>query len=87
MTVAYRPALGVTEILPLLEAVLGLPLLPPTHFQPARRARRYLLLASSVHLTPDVSMIGQKSLLVIGQILPNYAIRTDNPNECKRTGN
>jgi hypothetical protein len=83
IAVAYHPTLIVAEILPLLETILRLRLLAPIHLQPARRARRYLFLSSSVHLLPTVSMIGQKILLVIGHIVPSDAIRMGNPYECK----
>jgi hypothetical protein len=69
------------------ETVLGLRLLPLIHLQPARRARRYLFLPSSVHLIPRVSMIGQNIPLVIAHIVPDDAVRIGDSTECKRPGN
>jgi hypothetical protein len=85
IAVAYRATLIVTENFPLPITTLRLSLLPPIHFKPARRAGRDLLLPYSVHLLPTVSVFGQESSLPVRQIIPSYAIRIGNPNECKRT--
>jgi len=87
ITVAYYSTLLIFEIPPSLKTILGLRFLSPIHLQPARRARRYLLLPSSVHLAPAFSMFGQKLPLVVGHIVPSYTIRIGNPNDCKRTCN
>jgi hypothetical protein len=85
IAVTYRATLIVTEIFPLPKTVLRLSLLLPIHLKPTRCTSRNLLLPRGVHLLPTVSVFGQNSSLPVRQIIPSYAIRIGNPNECKRT--